>query len=71
MKWNRTDPDWTQDLINQLPYGSTTLSKDGAGEFFLQANDFFNCFDEFQISHDRGCQEFYSVWYDAINIDEN
>jgi len=47
MKWNRTDPNWTQDLINQIPYGSTTLSKDGLGEFFLEANDFYNCFDEF------------------------
>ena len=47
MKWNRTDPNWTQDLINQIPYGSTILSKDGLGEFFLEANDFYNCFDEF------------------------
>ena len=68
MKWNRTDPDWTQDMINQIPYGVLTGR---TGEFFLQASDFFNCFDEFTVSHDRSCQGFSSVWYDAINMNES
>jgi hypothetical protein len=55
-------------MINQIPYGVLTGR---TGEFFLQASDFFNCFDEFTVSHDRSCQGFSSVWYDAINMNES
>ena len=71
LKWNNKNLYLISDLLNQIPSEINAMNQSKAPVFFIEAKDLGRCFDYFEISHDRSLENYGTVWYDAINIDEN
>jgi hypothetical protein len=63
-KWNSTDPNWTDELVSQIPLGIDPSNSYKNGLFFVEESDFYHCFSEYQIAHNREKEGYKNSWYD-------
>ena len=71
MSWKSSDPAWTDDYISQVPNGIDPTTSDELGIFFVDADDFMTCFQDFQIGHYRHAEGYDSDWYDVEDNDKS
>lgn len=74
--WSPDDPNWTADLIAQIPNGfdPTAQSQDDTGIFVVPMEAFgpddtlgAPCFSDITIAHTRESEGYTTKWYDCID----
>jgi len=74
-KWHQGDPNWTQDLISQVPFGIDPTNEDMStrhGIFFMPMEGMLpqnGCLSDIQIGHARENEGFSDNWYDKIDTE--
>jgi hypothetical protein len=74
-KWAHDDPNWTDDLVAQVPHGfdPRRSGPDDSGLFVVpmeawkKNSDVGFCFDDIQIGHYRDPEGYLSTWIDCID----
>ena len=77
--WAPSDPNWTDDLVAQVPFGYDPRHEDTTndGLFFApyatldtNVNGNNGCFSDVTINHYRDAAGYTDNWFDAIDMDE-
>ena len=72
--WHKDDSRWTDALIAQVPYGFNPrdTNNEDSGLFVAPMTAFLNmeCFDYYEIGHERTDEGYVDTWYDEIDDDE-
>lgn len=70
--WSMDDPNWTESLISQVPWGVDVRTQQASEGLFTVPISLFignDCFGEYLIGHNREADGYADRWYDAENDD--
>ena len=71
--WSKDDSRWTSQLVAQVPYGIDVRTAQQAEGVFIVPIDLLigsrNCFDNYQIAHQRASEGYKQTWYDQEGDD--
>jgi len=72
--WCETDPNWTDDLVAQVPHGVDPRTSGSIDGIFVTpkaalASD-TGCFSDMTINYFRDDEGYSDYWIDGINMDE-
>ena len=72
-EWSKEDPNWTDDLILQVPWQTDVrIQQETEGLFVVPINKLIgtDCISDYQIGHLRESEGYQDRWYDMENDDE-
>lgn len=71
--WYKSDSNWTDDLVAQVPWSVDPRTSDSDGIFVMEISDFvntgINCLTNFEISHVRASEGYTDAVYDMEDDD--
>ena len=70
-KWKADDPEWTDELVSQVPLGIDPRKSQSEGIFvvplsILSSIGSKSCIDRIYFAHDRDDEGYVSTWHDHI-----
>lgn len=69
--WSKDDNRWNDQLVSQVPFGVDVRTAQEAEGVFVIPIDLLigsrNCFDNYQIAHQRASEGYKVTWYDEDN----
>ena len=72
--WNKDDPNWTDDLVAQIPFGLDPRTEGDADGIFVMPKENIlwedDCIYDIGIAHYRDGEGYSDDWFDAIDMDE-
>lgn len=72
--WNKDDPNWTDELVAQVPHGVDPRTQAEADGIFTlpkaSLNSALDCVGAFGVAHYRGDEGYSADWFDATDMDE-
>jgi len=73
-KWKADDPEWTDELVSQVPLGIDPRTSQSEGIFvvplsILSSIGSKSCVDRIYFAHDRDDEGYVSTWHDHILSD--
>ena len=73
-KWKANDPEWTDELVSQVPLGIDPRKSQSEGIFvvplsILSSIGSKSCIDRIYFAHDRDNEGYVSTWHDHILSD--
>lgn len=66
-RWSHDDPNWTQEMVDQVPHGFDPRQDPEETGLFVAPIDIIKnglCFDTYVIGHLRDDEGYGDVWYD-------
>ena len=73
-KWSASDPDWSDELVSQVPLGIDPRKSESQGIFvaplsILSSVGSRSCVNRIYFAHDRDNEGYVSTWHDHILSD--